>query len=223
MCQSHTGRLTGLWFLSKPAFGLNTNDDDDFFVICLCAVRGVGVASLPLNMTTFTPDLTGAWYNIKPLYTASCMRIVASTNCTAYFNTSQHDTRPFQIKTNTISCRKLSLYKTTSYSSHMYFIYSIFRVKFLYFVAFHFLIISVKSDSIRVQFWSTKWVLTEWFPTTGSTWTQELSSRNCCIFISYSVCLYVPVCLIVTLRYMEVNRSRPSWDRSKDTSSVNFS
>ena len=29
MCQSHTGRLTGLWFLSKPAFGLNTNDDDD--------------------------------------------------------------------------------------------------------------------------------------------------------------------------------------------------
>jgi hypothetical protein len=28
-CQSHTGRLTGLWFLPKPAFGLNTNDDDD--------------------------------------------------------------------------------------------------------------------------------------------------------------------------------------------------
>ena len=28
MCQSHTGRLTGLWFLLKPAFGLNTNDDD---------------------------------------------------------------------------------------------------------------------------------------------------------------------------------------------------
>ena len=30
MCQSHTGRLTGLWFLPKPAFGLNTNDDDIF-------------------------------------------------------------------------------------------------------------------------------------------------------------------------------------------------
>ena len=29
MCQSHTGRLTGLWFLPKPAFGLNTDDDDD--------------------------------------------------------------------------------------------------------------------------------------------------------------------------------------------------
>ena len=29
MYQSHTGRLTGLWFLPKPAFGLNTNDDDD--------------------------------------------------------------------------------------------------------------------------------------------------------------------------------------------------
>ena len=29
MCQSHTGRLTGLWFLPKPALGLNTNDDDD--------------------------------------------------------------------------------------------------------------------------------------------------------------------------------------------------
>ena len=29
MCQSHTGRLTGLWFLPKPAFGLNTNDDDE--------------------------------------------------------------------------------------------------------------------------------------------------------------------------------------------------
>ena len=29
MCQSHAGRLTGLWFLPEPAFGLNTNDDDD--------------------------------------------------------------------------------------------------------------------------------------------------------------------------------------------------
>ena len=29
VCQSHTGRLTGLWFLPKPAFGLNTNDDDE--------------------------------------------------------------------------------------------------------------------------------------------------------------------------------------------------
>ena len=28
MCQSHTGRLTGLWFLPKLAFGLNTNDGD---------------------------------------------------------------------------------------------------------------------------------------------------------------------------------------------------
>ena len=26
--QSHTGRLTGLWFLPKLAFGLNTNDDN---------------------------------------------------------------------------------------------------------------------------------------------------------------------------------------------------
>ena len=26
--QSHTGRLTGLWFLPKLAFGLNTNDGD---------------------------------------------------------------------------------------------------------------------------------------------------------------------------------------------------
>jgi hypothetical protein len=25
MCQSHTGHLTGLWFLPKPAQGLNTN------------------------------------------------------------------------------------------------------------------------------------------------------------------------------------------------------
>ena len=31
MCQSHTGRLTGLWFLPKPAFGLSTNDDDSSF------------------------------------------------------------------------------------------------------------------------------------------------------------------------------------------------
>ena len=31
MCQSHTGRLTGLWFLPKPAVGLNTNDDDEVF------------------------------------------------------------------------------------------------------------------------------------------------------------------------------------------------
>ena len=29
MFQSHTGRLTGLWFLPKPAFGLNTDDDDE--------------------------------------------------------------------------------------------------------------------------------------------------------------------------------------------------
>ena len=32
MCQSHTGRLTGRWFLPKPAFGLNTNDDDDDYL-----------------------------------------------------------------------------------------------------------------------------------------------------------------------------------------------
>ena len=32
MCQSHTGRLTGLWFLSKPAFGLNTNDDESLLM-----------------------------------------------------------------------------------------------------------------------------------------------------------------------------------------------
>ena len=35
MCQSHTGRLTGLWFLPKPAFGLNTNDDDIYIYIFL--------------------------------------------------------------------------------------------------------------------------------------------------------------------------------------------
>ena len=35
MCQSHTGRLTGLWFLPKPAFGLNTNDDD---YGCFCSL-----------------------------------------------------------------------------------------------------------------------------------------------------------------------------------------
>ena len=34
MYQSHTGRLAGLWFLPKPAFRLNTNDDD------VLAVRG---------------------------------------------------------------------------------------------------------------------------------------------------------------------------------------
>ena len=33
MCQSHTGRLTGLWFLPKPAFGLNTTDDDIYIYI----------------------------------------------------------------------------------------------------------------------------------------------------------------------------------------------
>ena len=27
--QSHTGRLTGLWFLPKPAFGLNTNNNNN--------------------------------------------------------------------------------------------------------------------------------------------------------------------------------------------------
>ena len=37
MCQSHTGRLTGLWFLPKPAFGLNTNDDDDSCT-CTCII-----------------------------------------------------------------------------------------------------------------------------------------------------------------------------------------
>ena len=35
MCQSHTGRLTGLWFLPKPAFGLNTDDDDDNYNVVL--------------------------------------------------------------------------------------------------------------------------------------------------------------------------------------------
>ena len=38
--------------------------------------RAVG---LPLNMTTFTPDLTAAWYNIKLMDTENCMHIVAKT------------------------------------------------------------------------------------------------------------------------------------------------
>jgi len=51
----------------------------------------------------------------------------------------------------------------------MYYIYTIFRVKFLHFVTFNFLLISVKSDSIRVHFWSTDRVLRECFPMTVST------------------------------------------------------
>ena len=39
MCQSHTGRLTGLWFLPKPAFGLNTNDDDDIYIYIFLVVN----------------------------------------------------------------------------------------------------------------------------------------------------------------------------------------
>ena len=35
MCQSHTGRLAGLWFLPKPAFGLNTNDDDIYIYMAI--------------------------------------------------------------------------------------------------------------------------------------------------------------------------------------------
>ena len=29
VCQSHTGRLTGLWFLPYPAFGLNTTTNNN--------------------------------------------------------------------------------------------------------------------------------------------------------------------------------------------------
>ena len=36
MCQSHTGRLTGLWFLPKPAFGLNTNNNNNNYNSKLC-------------------------------------------------------------------------------------------------------------------------------------------------------------------------------------------
>jgi hypothetical protein len=35
--QSHTGRLTGLWFLPKPAQGLNTNQS----IIYVCVEGGV--------------------------------------------------------------------------------------------------------------------------------------------------------------------------------------
>ena len=30
-CQSHTGRLTGLWFLPKLAQGLNTNNNNNIY------------------------------------------------------------------------------------------------------------------------------------------------------------------------------------------------
>ena len=43
MCQSHTGRLTGLWFLPKPAFGLNTNDDDDDTLYVYIYIQGVQI------------------------------------------------------------------------------------------------------------------------------------------------------------------------------------
>ena len=35
MCQSHTGRLTELWFLPKPAFGLNTTNNNKYYDIFL--------------------------------------------------------------------------------------------------------------------------------------------------------------------------------------------
>ena len=51
MCQSHTGRLTGLWFLPKPAFGLNTNDDDDQILQCEGVLAG-GQVSMVLGEST---------------------------------------------------------------------------------------------------------------------------------------------------------------------------
>ena len=39
MCQSHTGRLTGLWFLPKPAFGLNTNNNNNTWK-CRTVIEG---------------------------------------------------------------------------------------------------------------------------------------------------------------------------------------
>ena len=57
MCQSHTGRLTGLWFLPKPAFGLNTNDDDDIYstvikpwIILLVNIDAINLKFLQVSM-----------------------------------------------------------------------------------------------------------------------------------------------------------------------------
>jgi len=41
--------------------------------------EGLGAVGPPLNMTTFTPDLTAIWYNIKLEDTENCMHIAAST------------------------------------------------------------------------------------------------------------------------------------------------
>ena len=56
MCQSHTGRLTGLWFLPKPAFGLNTNDDDTYKTIIICSsctVSTAVTADMPSVLPTY--------------------------------------------------------------------------------------------------------------------------------------------------------------------------
>jgi len=63
--------------------------------------EGLGAAGLPLSMTTFTPDITAAWYNIKLMDTENCTHIAASTTAllllhftarqSSVSNKTQHD------------------------------------------------------------------------------------------------------------------------------------
>ena len=71
MCQSHTGRLTGLWFLPKPAFGLNTNDDDmwNYFSLLSCKVNAIAV--LPVDNLPH-PPLFFIWKTIDLKAVVGC-------------------------------------------------------------------------------------------------------------------------------------------------------
>jgi len=176
-----------------------------FFVICLCTVRGVGGCRSAPKHDHFHTWLNCSMVQYKTYGHGKLYAHCGTSSCTAI--ATLHSTTlvvSFKQKTNMISYRKLPLHKTTSYSSYIYYTYSVFRVKFLYFVTFNFLLISVKSDSIRVHFWSTEWVIRGCFPTTISTWKQEPFSRNCYIFINNIVSLYVPMFVCLFVCYPEV-------------------
>ena len=125
MCQSHTGRLTGLWFLPKPAFGLNTNDDDPCPQPCnsdrhICAGQATVRLAVFGSYLLFEQEWLHAY---TAVLTAQLMSVIA-----AFCVTVRHSCRIIAISTHQLTCftsrkytllalklKKILKYKTTCF------------------------------------------------------------------------------------------------------------
>jgi hypothetical protein len=85
VCQSHTGHMTGLWFLSTRPLRLNTNEWMNFiFILRKTLLNLMGFACVPKTCDTLTSTLSDFWYAVRNSWTVVqfCFMLEAWKDCT---------------------------------------------------------------------------------------------------------------------------------------------